>query len=141
MDNEKYQKLHSYPKVVNRKKIDCAPQGDQKVIKGHAVFNPSEEFTVIQARKGHVRKNDLSYVLMHKTGIMLRIDLIGATHHGTPTPHVHIFDDDHNEGLDVVPLADIANYDSTFEIVTSLAAFLRYNNFDLAGLTMSLSTV
>jgi len=140
MKDDEYQKLHDYPKTVNRNKIYCAPQGAQKIIKGHATFDPDKEFRVIQVRKGHIRKNDLSYVLMYKS-IMIRIDLIGATHQGIPTPHVHIFDEKHNDGLDVIPLFDIENYNQTSDIIESLATFLKYNNFELSDLSISLSTV
>ncbi|WP_204119962.1 DUF6978 family protein [Levilactobacillus wangkuiensis] len=136
MENPKYQKLHNYPKTINRKKIFCAAQGEQRFINGHATFNADEEFKVIQVRKGRIRKEDLTYVLMYKN-IMLRIDLIGATHHGIPTPHVHIFDDAHDNGRDVISLSDVNNYDPTTDVVGSLASFLRYNNFDLTDVSIS----
>lgn len=77
---------------------------------------------------------------MHKT-IMLRVDLIGATHHKIPTPHVHIFDDAHDNGLQALTLSSLKNYDMTLDIVDSLISFLRYNNFELADLTISPANV
>lgn len=135
MENAKYQKLFNYPKFTNRKKIICAAQGEQRTINGHAIFNSNEEFQVIQVRKGRIRKDNLTYVLMHRT-IMLRVDLIGAPHHHMPTPHVHIFDDAHDNGRQALELSSIKSYNNTCDIVDSLISFLRYNNFELSDLTI-----
>ncbi|AYG36482.1 MULTISPECIES: DUF6978 family protein [Lactiplantibacillus] len=142
MEDTKYSTLHNYPKITNQNKLFCAVQGSQKVFNGHAVFNSNEQFKVIQVRKGHIRKKDLTYVLMYRhKEIMLRVDLIGATHQGTPTPHVHIFDESHDNGLTVIPLNQIPEYNTTDNVIESLGEFLKYNNFQVELLEISEPTV
>lgn len=142
MEDDKYIKLHQYPKILNQIHLYCAVQGSQESYNGHAVFKSSESFRVIQVRKGKRRKNDLTYVLMYrKSEIMLRIDLIGATHNGIDTPHVHIFDQTHSDGFDAIPLSSLGNYNPTDDVVQSLYEFLKYNNFETAGISISPKTV
>ena len=68
---------------------------------------------------------------------MIRSDVIGATHENVPTPHVHIFDAAHNNGRVAVPLSDFLNYSPTTDIKESLAEFLKYNNFDISGISIT----
>ncbi|MFD1125281.1 DUF6978 family protein [Lentilactobacillus raoultii] len=138
MENHKYLKLHNYPKITNQTRLYCANQGQQESYAGHAIFDNTEKFQVIQARKGKIRKDDLTYVLLYKRSeIMLRIDLVGATHKGIPTPHVHIFDHDHCDGFDAIPLSSLKNYNPSDDIVISLFEFLKYNNFETRELLIS----
>ena len=142
MENKEYQKKHNYPKAMNKPDIPCATQGEQRVFNAHAIFNSNEQFKVIQVRKGHIRKTDLSYVLMYKSSsVMLRIDIIGATHQGIPTPHVHIYDVDHEQGCLAIPLSQLKGYLPTSNIVDSLVEFLKYNNFDLKDVQIYEPTV
>lgn len=142
LEDDKYQQLHDHPKITNKNKLSCAAQGKQEKFNGHAVFDAKETFKIIQVRKGHIRQNDLTYVLMHsKNDIMLRIDIVGATHQGIPTPHVHIYDEKHEQGNLCIPLSDIQNYNPTDDIITSLAEFLKYNNFEMKDLQISENTV
>lgn len=134
MENDRYVELHQLPKVTNKSKLYCALPGEQQIYYGHAVFNDKELFKVIQVRKGHIRKKDLTYVLMYKKSeVLLRIDLVGATHRGIPTPHVHIFDDEHDNGFLAIPLDKLEKYNLTEDIIESLQEFLKYNNFDING--------
>ncbi len=142
LEDDSYRRIHGYPKLTNKQKLFCAAQGKQEIYNGHAIFNEKETFKVIQARKGHIRQNDLSYVLLHKASeIMVRVDIIGATHEGVPTPHIHIYDEEHNQGEVAIPLSQIANYNITDSIIDSLAEFLKFNNFDLTNNQISQRTV
>lgn len=140
MDNSTYIDIHNLPKTLNNSKIQCAPLGDERSFNGHATFKTDEKFRVIQNRKGHKFKI-LTYVLMHNSGIMLRIDIKGTPHNGLDTPHVHIYDDKHEQGRLAIPLSELEDYESTDEIIESLIAFLDYNNFDTNNLVISESTV
>lgn len=131
MKNDEYKRLHKLPKKLNRNKIYCAALGTQEKFYGHGTFNSNEKFTVIQVRKGKRRKNSLTYVLLYKSEIMVRVDVNGAAHHGVHTPHIHIFDDEHNQGEIAISLSEIKNYDETDEIIKSFIEFLKYNKFDL----------
>ena len=68
---------------------------------------------------------------------MLRIDIAGAPHNGLDTPHVHIYDDTHEQGRLAIPLSELESYRLTDEIIESLVAFLEYNNFDSNNLVIS----
>lgn len=138
MEDEDYNKLKNYDKIMNQKKLVCAPQGKQVAFNGHAIFKSTETFKVYQNRRGHNRPDTLTYVLMHKASEqMIRIDLIGATHESVPTPHIHIFDEAHNNGFIAIPLSELENYSSNSNIQNSLAEFLKYNNFDIHDINIS----
>lgn len=130
MENSEYNRLHILPKKLNKHSIYCAANGKQEKYNGQGVFNKNEKFTVIQARKGKRRKNTLSYVLLYKSEIMVRVDINGAAHHGVETPHIHIFDENHNQGDTAISISNLKQYDPTDEIIQSLIEFLNYNNFD-----------
>lgn len=132
MKDSEYNKLHVLSKQLNKNRISCAANGTQEKFEGHSTFNKNEKFTIIQNRKGKRRKDNLTYVLLHNSSqIMIRIDINGASHQKVPTPHVHIFDDKHNQGLTAIPLKELKDYDSTDDIINSLIEFIKYNNFNL----------
>ena len=131
MDNKDYNYLHNLPKSTNKDHLFCAPFGEQTSFNGTGTLDPTEKFRVVQNRKGHRRNNNLTYILFYKqNNIIIRVE----------TPHVHIFDKKHNNGLKVIPLSKLPNYDTTDDIVQSLYEFLKYNNFSTKGLRISPST-
>ena len=142
MEDSRYNELHNILKNTTSNKLICAVPGDQKAFNAQAVSNSKEKFRVIQNRKGHHNKNNLTYVLFHGTSeLMIRIDLNGQDHNGLKTPHVHIFDEDHQNGHKAIPLSDIENYNGTEEIITSLSEFLKYNTFDISNNNITTSLV
>lgn len=141
MDNKDYNYLHNLPKSTNKDHLFCAPFGEQTSFNGTGTLDPTEKFRVVQNRKGHRRNNNLTYILFYKqNNIMIRVDINGQRHDGVETPHVHIFDKKHNNGLKAIPLSKLPNYDTTDDIVQSLYEFLKYNNFSTKGLRISPST-
>ncbi|MSE05173.1 DUF6978 family protein [uncultured Clostridium sp.] len=137
MNEKRYHELHNLPKVLSNNEIFCALEGQQKGFNGRGIFKENEKFTVIQNRKGHKRKL-LSYVLKNnKDGIVIRVDLIGRTHNGIPTPHVHIYDENHNNGVDAIPLSMLETYSPCTESIQSLSEFLKYNKFLVSNLQIS----
>lgn len=142
MENSTYNYLHELPKVLNNKRLYCSPYGKQTAFTGRGILKPDEKFRVVQNRKGHRRNNNLTYLLLHKqNNIMIRIDINGQEHDGVDTPHVHIFDEEHENGRIAIPLSDLPNYDPTDDVVKSLYEFLKYNEFDTKGIQISPSTV
>lgn len=138
MKDEEYQRLHDLPKELNDYHINIAAQFSQSNIPGHGKFDTKQKFMIIQNRKGHHRKNNLTYVLRSSKGLLIRIDVNGKTHKNVPTPHVHIFDETHKNGIDVIPLSELSNYpDLSDDVLKSLKAFLTYNNFETNGLNIS----
>lgn len=141
MKNNDYNYLHELPKSVNKNHLFCAPFGKQISFSGNGTLDTSEKFRVLQNRKGHRRNNNLTYILFYKqNNIMIRVDINGQRHEGVDTPHVHIFDEAHCNGLKAIPLSKLSNYAPTDDIVQSLYEFLKYNNFDTNGLSISPST-
>ena len=137
MKNSEYKALHDLPKKTKSTHLLCVANGQQANYDGFALLEPSNTFKVIQNRKGHRRTNCLSYMLFHhKSEKMVRIDLKGKPHEGVATPHVHIFDDQHQNGQHAIPLTNLVNYNCTDEIVTSLMEFLKYNNFEISDITI-----
>lgn len=141
MEDKEYTYLHELPKELDDIIHIAAPKTQSKM-QGHGKFESKERFTVFQNRKGHHRKNNLTYLLKCNNGIMIRIDINGKVHEHVPTPHVHIFDKSHNEGSKAIPLSDLKNYPYLKDdIEKSLKAFLTYNNFEIKGLQVSRNLV
>lgn len=138
MDNKEYQRLHNLPKELDDYHVNIASNFSQSQMPGHGKFDTKEKFIVIQNRKGHHRKNNLTYLLRSNKGILIRIDINGKSHYHIPTPHVHIFDKKHKNGFEAIPLAQITDYPNlSDDIIQSLKAFLVFNNFEIEGLTFS----
>lgn len=137
MTNDEYARLSNLPKKLTKNHLQCAAEGSEESFNGYATFDSTQKFRVIQNRCGHKSKI-LTYVLIHNPSkIMLRVDLQGKPHNGLPTPHVHIYDDDHDNGSLAIPLAAIPSYNETNDIINSLIEFLKYNKFDLNSLQVS----
>ncbi|TPR16689.1 DUF6978 family protein [Apilactobacillus timberlakei] len=130
MNQRDYLKLHNILKSFKSDEIECCKKGKQKVFNAHAVSNSKITFKVIQNRKGHRpdRKN-LSYVLMSKGEWMVRVDLHGQNHKGVPTPHIHIYDELHDNGQIAISLKSLAHYNETDDVIQSFVEFLKYNCF------------
>ena len=93
---------------------------------------PSEHFKIIQNRKGHRRKDNLSYLLLHGNNQpMIWVDINGQTHHGIPTPHAHVFTDEFTNGEIAIPIDRLSKHLSSTQVVSSFLEFLKYNNFTL----------
>ncbi|MGJ3977407.1 DUF6978 family protein [Levilactobacillus brevis] len=138
MENNLYNKLHNTIKINVPLNLTCANPTKQKNFKGHAISNESDKYRILQNRKGHHNKNNLSYLMFHgNNDIMIRVDLNGQTHNGIRTPHVHIFNEDYNDGKIAIPLNGLKDYNVTDDIIESLAEFLKFNNFDLDSVTIN----
>lgn len=102
----------------------------------------SENLNMLINRKGHIDKNKLTYIMNSKIlGQMIRLDMSGTSHIGfegedIPTPHVHIFDDAHNQGKIAVPLSSICNTPLGEELIESLFFFLKYNNVSMEEISI-----
>lgn len=98
-----------------------------------------ENFNMIINRRGHINKGKLTYIMnSNSIGNLIRLDMTGPSHIGfddknIPTPHVHIFDEEHNFGNIVVPLSELSN-DTITEIFDSMGFFLWYNNVEINNL-------
>lgn len=123
-------------KILKNKKVILPKPGEQERYPLTTV-DLSENMNMLINRKGHIDKNKLTYIMNSKIlGQMIRLDMSGTSHIGfegedIPTPHVHIFDEAHNQGKIAVPLSSICNTPLGEELVESLFFFLEYNNVDM----------
>lgn len=133
MKDKKYNELHNLDKTLKKRIITCARKGEQVKLDGYAIFKKSKKFSVIQNRQGH-KFSLLSYVLMYKSSVLIRVDIIGRAHKGIPTPHVHICNEKYDNGCLAIPLSKLKKYKENDDIVDSLYNFLQYNNFEINSL-------
>lgn len=123
-------------KILKNKNITFPKPGEQERYP-LTTADLSENMNMLINRKGHIDKNKLTYIMNSKIlGQMIRLDMSGTSHIGfddedIPTPHVHIFDEAHNQGKIAVPLSSICNTPLGEELVDSLFFFLEYNNVNM----------
>lgn len=136
IDNQKFKELFNLEKSCNNFKLDVPPFGEQAKYGITAIFDPKQAFTALLNRKGHIRTDNLTFI-MHSTtnGMMVRYDVSGADHNGLPTPHLHIFDSLHHNGRDVITGDQLGNLkvDTTSPdlLIRSLERFLKFNHVAL----------
>lgn len=131
MNQTEFDVIFSTQKQLNKQEIVCCLEGEQKNFDAHAVSNSKMKFRVCQNRAGHKNKNKLTYLLFYRTEIVVRLDYSGQAHRGIKTPHVHLFDERHQQGRLAEHLKDINPDMIVTDIVSSFKKFLEYNNFDL----------
>nr|WP_053037834.1 hypothetical protein [Staphylococcus haemolyticus] len=57
---------------------------------------------------------------------MIRFDVNGSDHSFVPTPHLHIFTEEYDNGRTVIPLSDIKDVELIDELIDSLDFFMDY---------------
>ncbi|MBC9808209.1 DUF6978 family protein [Carnobacterium maltaromaticum] len=137
-EDELFFELFNCLKVLGgTKKVRFPDFGSQSKYKIFKLNEYEEKFNLLINRKGHLDPNKLTYIMSSKSlgGLLVRLDMAGPPHTGIdgidiPTPHVHIFDEEHNYGSIVEPLSELSNHDIVDELYDSLIAFLLYNNVE-----------
>lgn len=139
LDKDKYEQLLKLTKDMNKPEIQLP---DTKKQSKHGIsgkFQPKEKFTSIINRKGHVNLTNFTLIMRSNTqGIMMRFDISGADHNGVPTPHLHIFDGEHNFGSDILTYDELPEQlkrvaSDPANLLENVSNFLEYNNVDLVG--------
>lgn len=136
IDNQKFNELLNLEKSCNDSMLDVAPMREQTKYGITAIFESKQTFVALMNRKGHIRTDNLTFIMRSKTsGTMMRYDVSGADHNGLPTPHLHIFDSLHHNGRDVITgdqLGDL-KVDTTSPdlLIKSLERFLQFNHVAL----------
>lgn len=139
MENETYNRLLNLVKILDAQNIDFPIMGYQSRTKIISKIDATQRFEMLINRKGHKRENPLTLLMESKYhGNMVRFDINGSSHddrHGNPveTPHIHIFDEIHNQGKWAVPLSDISSDLLIYELHDGLIAFLEYNNINIGN--------
>lgn len=142
MDNDIFTQLFELIKIFKTNQIKFPDYGTQNFHKLASLEDNQQKFDLLINRKGHLREDILTYQMSSKKyGIMVRLDMSGSPHDdrngsSIDTPHVHIFDEEHNNGKWAVPLSEISDDDILFELRDSLLIFLKYNNVNLEGITI-----
>lgn len=142
-NQETFNDLFSCIKILERNQLTIPSVGFQRKYNLTKKFLEDEKFGLIINRKGHLNAENLTYIMSSKTygGILVRLDISGAPHSNPgyidiPTPHLHIFDDDHGNGTIAYPLDSYEIFSLIEELCDSLHAFLSYNNVNTNGLTI-----
>lgn len=140
---EEFDMLFSCLKIIDEDKLNFPEAGSQNYHNLFKHLDREEKFKLLINRKGHLNKQNLTYIMNSQSfkGLLVRLDMTGPPHVGLDgneidTPHVHIFDKNHNFGSVVEPLADISNIAIKNELRDSLEAFLVYNNVDLKNINI-----
>lgn len=138
MEDELFQQLFKCKKIITETLLKLPEQGEQKFYNARKIDDESEEFTVIVNRKGYLNPDKLTYQLTSRYGILVRIDMSGAPHESVETPHVHIFDEKHDNGRIAFALQDITDVSLLQDIYDSFIFFLSYNNIKAGDIDQSL---
>lgn len=135
MDIQTYNYFIKKIKVFKAKVLTIAPPGDQS---RHNLYNhvdKDEKFTLIVNRKGHRNLHNLTILLnkVTKNEILVRFDVNGSDHQnpdGTiiPTPHLHLYNDEYDNGGIAIPLSEVSDTSLIKELDDSLEFFMNYTN-------------
>lgn len=138
-DDILFQELLKCVKILNSRSVAFPEQGSQNKYQLMRKSDESVQFSMIINRKEHLNKNNLTYQMISHTlkNVLVRLDCSGAPHNDVPTPHIHIFDREHDFGRKAIGLQDI-EADLANELLESLYYFLDYNNVDYTGVSLPL---
>lgn len=139
MEDIYIQELLKCVKLLQHRSVAFPKEGAQNRYQLIKVDDKNEQFDMIINRKGHLNKENLTYQMMSRTlrGVLVRLDCSGAPHADVPTPHIHIFDEEHDFGRKAIGLQDI-EVDLAHEMFESLIYFLDYNHVDYSGVILPL---
>ncbi|HFI0042468.1 TPA: hypothetical protein ACGO8N_001877 [Streptococcus suis] len=137
MDQVYFDELLRCLKILKNNSLEFPELGTQNK---HGVYkqdDASEQFELVINRKGHLNKSNLTYLMRSKSlnGILVRLDCNGTPHNDVPTPHIHIFDEEHDFGRIAIGLEDI-EADLAHDLMESLIYFLDYNNVHHVGINI-----
>lgn len=130
MEQEIFDLLFNCRKMIEDTLLSIPDQGSQRKYQAKNIDDENESFSLVINRKGHLNKNTLTYLSSSRFGVMVRLDMRGAPHNDVETPHVHIFDEIHNNGRDAIHLSKLTDITILEDIYDSLSFFLEYNNFE-----------
>lgn len=130
LDNNKYRNLWKLLKQLDNPDLDIPIIGKERDYSITALYNSKQKFVALMNRKGHQNKKNLTFMIRSTTdGAMMRFDVYGAPHKNKiPTPHVHIFDEAHDNGINPIPLSQFTDLTLCDSLEEQLEEFLRYNN-------------
>ena len=140
MDDSLYQQLLNTIKLFKKQSVNFTEYGTQNFHNLYDKHDTENKFKLLINRKGHLRTDVLTYqMISEKHGIMVRLDMTGTPHddkngNSVETPHLHIFDEEHNMGRWAIPLSEITDQEIIYELLDSLTVFLSYNTVETKNL-------
>ncbi|MDW4232606.1 DUF6978 family protein [Staphylococcus saprophyticus] len=145
LDKNVFDNLMKKIKVFEKKFSTLPIAGEQAKHKLIHVIDHEEKFTLIINRKGHRNRNNLTLIINSSTykSSMVRFDVNGSDHENPPdfkvipTPHLHIFTDEYDNGRIAVPLNEITDIILVNEIIDSLEFFMDYTNIKRDSLVLN----
>lgn len=144
MDNSTYNSLMDMIKLLKKENLNFPDNKTQNFHLLHDERSKSQEFVLLINRKGHLRDNVLTYQMRSKeSGLLVRLDMTGPSHDdrdGNPidTPHLHIFNEENNNGRWAVAISDVIETPIIDELYDSISAFLLYNKVNLRNVQISI---
>ncbi|WP_165982066.1 DUF6978 family protein [Macrococcoides canis] len=138
MDNETFSILMDKVKIFTNTFRELPIQSEEKTYKLTHLIDNEEKFTLRINRKGHRNKDNLTIIIHSDTlhSQMVRFDVNGSDHTNfpagvdIPTPHVHIFTDEFQNGQIAIPLNEITDIILINELIDSLEFFIDYVKID-----------
>ncbi|CBL91481.1 MULTISPECIES: DUF6978 family protein [Leuconostoc] len=136
MSNQQlFTQLKQLAKLVegNSVTVPAFSKESRTLLKDKATRN--SKFDLIINKKGHRNKDIFSLVIMssnYPDKIMMRLDYSGSSHKGVETPHVHIFDEQHDFGSKAISLQNLSSI-MINQYMDALTWFLKENSVDMSG--------
>lgn len=143
IEKDEYKRLLKLTKTLDNTEINLPIAGEQNKYDITANYKPKEKFMALANRKGHINVENLTFIMRSNAqGIMMRFDVCGAPHNNIPTPHLHVFDGEHNFGWNVISYEDLPNQlqkvvSSPAHLIENLEIFLEFNNISLKGIQIN----
>ncbi len=145
MNDEILNEIINCLKILKSNSLNIPENRKQAYTKFMNNHDEEDIYKLLVNRKGRVRENPLSYTFFsEKLGRMIRLDMTGSPHEDIhenliETPHVHIFDETHNDGKIVEPLSYITDEVLIHELRDSLIAILLFCNVDIANIQIPIT--
>ncbi|MCI2170125.1 DUF6978 family protein [Schleiferilactobacillus perolens] len=142
IQHEKFVQLWRLLKQFDNESISLPLFGEQTTYSCSGLFQPAQHFEVLMNRRGHIQRKKLTIIMRStSSGIMFRYDVVGAPHGTISTPHLHVFDSEHNQGKRVLYGAElgILNVDPTNidYLMIALGKFLDFNNVEITSVVVN----
>ncbi|MGV3094736.1 DUF6978 family protein [Staphylococcus borealis] len=136
MKKELFETLMDKIKVFEKSVVNIPIAGEQTKHNIIHISDESEKFKLIINKKGHRNPDNLSILLnsISQKHPMVRFDVNGADHSNPPndtvipTPHLHIFTDEYDNGGIAIPLSEVKDEELVEELSDSLDFFMDYTN-------------
>lgn len=130
MEKSLYESLLKKIKIFENNIVRLPIPGEQSKHTLIHIIDDSEKFRLIINKKGHRNPDNLTILLnsMSYKSPMIRFDVNGSDHAQVPTPHLHIFTEEYDNGKIVIPLSDITNKELVNELLDSLEFFMNFAN-------------